>query len=270
MAGFYPDVPDNRFAYHLDGTKIYVQDANNTLTEITSTAPVMNDEDVDNAYGLSGKIAMIFSFPEMRNISGYYFNGYWTPTSLQVSSDTTTLLDGTWTTIANPWSLFNDGDPYPEYRQKIQTVTAGSVKALRFNMSDIREVRNLHLYGSIPVTSNPDRLIFWQTSTDAATGGAYFDWGDIVQGSSQTKDFRLKNNSTTKTANSISLISGNETFGMNLEFSTDGTTFTPSVNIGNLAPGAISSVLYVRRTVPTAENLQVQACYLKASAGSWV
>lgn len=272
MAGFYPDVPANRFAYHLDGTKVFGLDVSNVLTEFTAAqTAMMNDEDSD--YQTIGPyVAIIFIFPEVRDISGYYIDDFWgvTPGALQSSTDTTTGLDGTWTSIVNPWLRQVAIDPLPTYRTAISPATAGSVKAIKFNFnnSSIRPAA-IHLYGAIPSVSNPDRLIFWQPVTNAATGGAYFDWGDVVQGTSQTKQFRIKNNSATLTANNISLSVGAETFAMGVTFSTDNVTYNASINIGNLAPGALSSVLYVRRAVPAAEPLRIQACRMKASAASW-
>lgn len=270
MAGFYPDVPGNRFPYHLDGTKIYLHDDNNVLTDVTSIAATINDEDAD--YANLGAGRLVFLFPEKRDLSGYYFDGYYQGTNLYVSSDTTNLLDGTWTSIANPWIANNVGDPLPEYRQNINPITAGSVKALKFTNSPTNGFRiySLHLYGSIPAIENPNRLIFWDASLDQPTGGAYFDWGDVVQGQSYTKTFRVKNNSSTQTAQSITLSTGSETFGMALQFSTDNVTYTPTLSIGNLAAGATSSTIYAKRSVPASEPLQLQACRLKASASTWV
>lgn len=273
MAGFYPNVPGNRFAYHLDGTKIYTIDATNTLTDITNQAALFNDEDTDY-YSTPTMVSLMFMFPELRTLSGYFYLDNWsgTWTTLQVSSDTTTGLDGTWTTAVNPWTKDTSiATPTPDYRTKINPLTASSVKALKFNFSGstVSRLYLIHLYGSIPATSNPDRLVFWEPVNNNATGGAYFDWGDLVQGSSQTKQFRIMNNSSTKTANSITLSAGVETFGMTASFSADGTNYSATLNIGNLGPGALSNVLYVKRDVPASEPLQLQAIHYKASAGSW-
>lgn len=273
MAGYYPDVPGNRFAYHLDGTKVYTIDNTNTLTDITAQAATFNDEDGDY-YGTPSMISLMFLFPELRDVNGYFYLDNWSGgwNSLQVSTDTTTGLDGTWTTAINPWIKDTSiSTPAPDYRTKINPLSASSVKALKFNFNAMTNSRLyvLHLYGSIPPTSNPDRLIFWEPVNNNATGGAYFDWGDLIQGSSQTKQFRIKNNSSTKTANSITLSAGVETYGMSAAFSLDNVTYSATLNIGTLAPGAISSVIYVKRTVPANEPLQLQAIHYKASAASW-
>lgn len=274
MAGFYPNVPDNRMAYHLDGTRVYVKDTGNTLTQLTAAQiATMNDEDGDGYAAPSGNVELIFSFPEPRDVRGYFFvyNDNFTPTSLRVSSDTTNLLDGTWTSIASPWT-YVISTITPNYRSMINTVSAGNVKALSFGVTGFNGARSilaLHLYGFIPLAQTTQRLIFWDPTLAQQVNGAHFDWGDVVQGTSYVKTFRIKNNSPTLTANSIVISSATETFAMAVEFSTNGTTYTPTINIGNLAPDATSAVLYVRRPVPAAEPLRLQASRFQAVAGSW-
>ncbi|HET7630305.1 MAG TPA: hypothetical protein VFK03_02935 [Candidatus Saccharimonadales bacterium] len=274
MAGFYPDVPGNRFAYHLDGTQVFMKnDSTNELTQLSTTSlSLMNDEDSDafqfDPYGRT----IIFVFPEPRQFSGYYISTDDTNVStIRTSTDTTNGLDGTWVTLTSD-AVQSSGSPIPSYRTNAQTVAGGVVKAISMYLGDEYSTDNvyaLHLYGSIPLTSNPDRLIFWEPINDNATDGAYFDWGDIGQGTSKTKTFRIKNNSSTKTASSITLASTAVTYGMTVQFSTDDVNYSASINIGDLAAGATSSVLYVKRSVPANEPMQVQACYFTADAASW-
>lgn len=276
MAGYYPDVPANRWAYHLDGTTVLLKDGANSLTNITASAANINDEDQGGGVYVTGKNSIIFMFPEMRNLQAYFASVYnnasaITPYALEISSDTTNGLDGVWSTVVNPWSLVN-GSTIPQYRQSINGVSATNVKAARFNFSTAtytHEIRSLHLYGTIPVTETPDRLIFWEPVNENPTPGAWFDWGDSPVGTAQTKQFRIKNNSSTLTANSIDLTSGAATYSMAVEFSSDNVSFASSINIGSLGPSATSSVLYVRRTVPTTEPLRVQAIRMNAVAASW-
>jgi hypothetical protein len=51
--------------------------------------------------------------------------------------------------------------------------------------------------------------------------------------------------------------------------STDGTTFTSTITIPDLAPGAISGVLTLRRTTPSDAVLSVWDLRLSAVAASW-
>lgn len=276
MAGFYPDVPGNRWAYHLDGTIILTKDGSNGLYDVTASSVNMNDEDQSSGVDVSGRYGIIFIFPELRNLQAYFSSHYnnassLTPQTLETSADTTNGLDGTWTTVVNPWVSIN-GSTIPQYRNSIQAAAASGVKALRFNFTQggySHHLKSFHLYGTIPAAQNPNRLIFWESVNNNETPGPYFDWGDMPAGTAQTKQFRIKNNSTTLAANSIDISAGAQTYTMAVEFSTDNVSFASSINVGNLAPGAISSVLYVRRTVPAGEPLRVQAVRMSAVAGSW-
>ena len=281
MAGFYPDVPGNRFAYHLDGTIVLLKDSSNNLDDITGSAASLNDEDMSNGVSIDSKNSLIFVFPELRNLQGYFlsqtqsnYDGFYnmTPQSLESSADTTNGLDGTWTVIVNPWSRVI-GSLVPQYRQNINAAAASGIKGLRFNFADNGNAAHnfvgLHLYGNIPITQNPNRLIFWEPINNNETPGPYFDWGDRPRSTAQTKQFRIKNNSSTLTANSIGVTGSAQTYTMALDFSTDNVSFASSVNIGNLTPGATSGILYVRRTVPAGETLRVQAIRMSAIAASW-
>lgn len=280
MAGFYSDVPGNRFAYHEDGTIVLTKDGSNNLYDVTTSAVNINDEEFSNGINMNGRNSLIFFFPELRDIQGYYVAtntsgsypyGSVTPSSLEVSTNTTNGLDGTWTVIANPWIRVNNST-VPQYRQNINAASASLIKAIRFNFSAPQadnDIRTLHIYGSVPVTQNPNRLIFWEPVNNNPAPGPYFDWGDIPRSTAQTKQFRIRNNSSTLTANSITVSSSAVTYTMALEFSTDNITFASSVNIGALAPATTSGILYVRRTVPATETLRVQAIRLSAIAASW-
>lgn len=281
MAGYYPDVPGNRFAYHVDGSTILLKDGANTLYDITSSSASLNDEDLSNGLSVDSRNSLILVFPQLRNLQGYFisytagnYGGSYdmTSQSLQSSVDTTNGLDGTWSTVVNPWTL-HINKMSPEYRQNISSAAASGIKGLRFNFTDNgntwHEFRGVHLYGSIPVTQTPDRLIFWESLNDNETPAAYFDWGDIPRSTAQTKQFRIKNNSATQTANSITISAGAQTYTMALELSVDNVSFSSSVNIGNLGPGVVSSTLYVRRTIPADEPLRAQAIRLSAVAASW-
>lgn len=276
MAGFYPDVPANRLAYHLDGTVVLLKDSSNGLTDITGSSVNLNDEDASSLVYATPYNAVIFLFPALRNIQAYFASydrnaSSFNPGTLQASSDTTNGLDGTWSTVVNPW-VVTENSVVPDYRNSIDAGAASMIKALRFNYTHggySYNLRALHLYGTIPLTENPDRLIFWEPINNNETPGPYFDWGDIPRGTASTKQFRIRNNSATQVANSITISASAATYTMAVEFSTDNVSFASSINIGNLASGATSSILYVRRTVPAGEPLRVQAVRMSAVAGSW-
>ncbi len=285
MAGFYPDVPGNRFSIDSDGTYIALKN-NNTgvITDISSNANLLNDEDTD--YYELGSFAeastdLIVAFPEARDLTGYFLNVDWynlTAGQSYYSTDTTDGQDGTWTGIANPFLYYYGNNLLPNYRSQIQPLSLSGVKGLRFNFTPhnsgysqykITRILALHLYGQIQAGANTDRLAFWDQSLSQECSGAYFDYGDLAQGATQTKTFHLKNLSATQTANSITVSSLDVSTGMQVTFSTDGVNYSNNLGIGNLAPGTVSSVLYAKTTVGLSEPIQVQAAHLSATATSW-
>lgn len=254
---------------------MYLKDSLNNLVQLTTDdLSMLNDEDNDSA--ATGDVdahTLIVIFPEMRNFTGYYMDCDSSAGALKTSADTTNGLDGNWTTVAANFNMRAPADPVPDYRTNATAVAGGLVKAISFDFGNptySSVINALHLYGTIPLTENPDRLIFWEPVNDNAVSGTYFDWGDLAQGTVHTKQFRIKNNSSTKTASSITLSSTAVTFAMTVELSTDDTNYGSTINIGDLGAGATSTVIYVRRTVPSAEPLRPQALYLQASAATWV
>lgn len=283
MAGFYPDVPAPRMAYDIDGTVLFHSNLVNTPTQITgATLTSFNDETSGTGLGTTNWIILIF--PQLRNVSGVLFRqgsvGGATCT-LQSSPDTTNGNDGTWTTASSAIPMQFTGGT--EHRSSIRPVTATSVKAIRIHANNIggdTNIYNLHVYGNIDTGQTPDRLRAWHPTLDeplddnTAADGAWLDWGDATRGTTADKTFRIKNNSATQTANSISIASQVLTdttpnIGPQITYS-DGGAFATSLNIGNLAPGAISSVITVRRTTPTNASVSVWTWRSNIVVGSWL
>lgn len=290
MAGSYPDVPGRRFAYHLDGTYMVRKHAAGHTTDVSSSMAALNNHDqatylrLDNENSTASGRYLAYVFPELRNIDGYFIRfstsggGNFTIQDVEISSDTSDGVGGTWTSVSPTWTA--QSAMSPNWRQNITSLSATNVKAIRFrftwtttsNSWNNYEVffYDIHFYGSVVTGQNPNRLRAWHPTLDEEVSGPYFDFGDVAQGTQQTKQFRLKNNSATLTAQDVSLsqddIPGG---GMSLTFSLDGTTFTTPLTIGNLAPGATSGVLYVRRSVGAAEPVQLRASVVKAIAASW-
>lgn len=280
MAGFYPDVPGHRFAYDMDGTILRTTLNDGGPTNIDGYMTDLNNEDYSTNWSTdeTGTRRLAFVFPELRNLDGYFVcwtrENYWTLDELEYSTDTTDGHDGSWSIAEDPWNRKGAVDPY--YRDSINTLNLTGIKGIRFvlhNSSYTRKqyFRAVHLYGSIPSGENPDRLRFWHPSNDQEIDPAHFDWGDIPQGASQTRQFRIKNNSTSMTANNISLATGALTHAMDdgLQFSADDTTYSSTLNIGDLAAEAVSGVVYVKRNVSASATARLQAARIKASAESF-
>lgn len=287
MAGSYPDVPGTRFAYHQDGTFLVYRNAAGGIVDISSVMAELNDHDDAIAISVNSESStaagrhVTFVFPELRNIDGYFIygipvNGSFTLEAVETSTDTVDGSGGTWTQAAASW--VNAGTTSPAWRSGITSLSASAIKGLRFRYtwtttSSGRQMdwKAIHLYGSVPAAQNPNRLRAWHPTLDQEVGASHFDFADIAQGTQLTKQFRLKNNSATLTAQNVTLSQDNiDGGGMALEFSDNGTAYTTSLNIGNLAAGATSSVLYVRRTVGAAEPVQLRASLIKAIATGWV
>ena len=289
MAGTYPDVPGRRMAYDLDGTRIFRIDNANTLTELTATeARSLNDESTANPLTVGGENSgtnqLFFYFPEPRDLAGFFINqgGYsWgnPGVTAYVSSDTTTGLDGTWSTYVSGFGLPTGLTPV--YRTSITAAASTGTRGLRFS-SFIGRLNDfvtqvVHLYGAASTGANPDRLDLWHPTSDAPVTGAYFDWGNAQQGSTLTRTFRVKNRSSTLTANSVVLdtapsngeLTPTSPTGVSQTAVSTGGAYAATASIGSLAPGAISSVLTLRRLTAFNAQISLSAMRVRAYAASW-
>lgn len=297
MAGLYPDIPGSRFALDQDGSVMSWRNYSiaSAWTNVTgsiaqSQKPTVADYIQLGAstvhYSIYMQIAV--GFPEPRTVNGLYLHtGYdnggigtgnftW-----EYSTDTTDGTDGTWTSVAVTFAYMaqhssSAGTSYPYYRSDIGLVSLNNVTGIRVRWSGtggydyLSRLYVLHIYGQRP-SSGINSLCFWDPSADQAVDHAYLDFGDAAQGEILTRQLRVKNLSGSLTANNITL-SVNDLLGQfnpGLELSTDGTSYTPSINIGNLASGSVSGNFYIRRTVPAAASTTQRSASLIANAASW-
>lgn len=299
MAGFFPDVPAYRFPLDRDGSRLLLRNisAGTPWTDESAQLLGLQNESATNWNFGSGTANNVYEFsivfPEPRDVSGYHVGVYapssgggspsqFNPQEMYASSDTTDGMDGTWTEVVNP---FVDTDTNSttthqiRNRDTINTLSQTSRRGIRFryhrsNGSNAPTflIYLIHLYGSIPAGANDDRVEFWDPTIDQQMTHAHLDFGDMPLGTQSQKQFRIKNLSATLTANSVDLtIEDLESSGLasGLQLSLDGATWLSSVNVGNLAPGAISGTVRVRRTVGGAESLRARVGRLNAVAGSW-
>ncbi len=281
MAGTYPDVPGYRFAYDKDGTNITWYNLNNGTNGAISASDLTKiNSDQLTSYvnpGFGSPYTFIILFPEPRDLIGILINtnaGTFNTGTLDWSNDTTTGLDGTWTTIGNMADIGVGTTLKPDLRT-IYPLSVTSVTAIRFNniyKYAGSNFRNIHIYGSISVTNSPDRLrIVDLSGNDIA---AQLDFGDIKQRNNVTKQFQVVNNSSTLTANNITVTldvptDASPTLVGQYQLSTDNTAYANAINIGTLAPGASSGTLYVRDTVAATAQLSVWSLRLIATANTW-
>lgn len=286
MAGNYPDAPSWRMAYDRDGTQVYTISSSNAITALTSgQIAALNNEDEDSVMivGTSSSATLLFVFPELRDLDGYFYRNltgtaFDAPTlAIATSVDTTNGIDGTWSTIST--GVMVKGSVKPAYRSGIVSTTALAVRAVRFYAANTYtsayfQPSAVHLYGEPAPGENPNRLALWHPTLDQRVTPAYFDWGNVPRSSSADRTFRVKNLSGAQTANSVrvameSLTDGSPSVPGWHSVSSDGSTFLAQVNIGALSPGAISPVLTLRRITPSNAALSVWSFRVFAESTTW-
>lgn len=279
MAGTYPDVPGHRMAYDRDGSAGAIVETSGGVTSLSGGDMVTINDEASGYVAMSPSTkSLAIIFPELRDVVGYAAVYESTdgsaPSTVYTSVDTTNGYDGTW---VNRGTFVNT--TIGAGLRTIQSVTWSGIKAVRFhgaggNFGGSNRFLAIHVFGTPASGQNPNRLRLWHPTLDQEITGAYFDWGDVPRSTALTKQFRVKNNSSTLTANSVALTREalTDTSPTNVsahEFSTDGVNYAGTVNIGNLAPGAISSVLTMRRTTPSTAVLSLWWARIVASASSW-
>ena len=293
MAGNFPDVPSNRMVLDKDGTQFFFINANLVISQMSSAqVATMTNDSIDNV-APAGTISdasrreyMVAIFPEKRDLKGWYAaiatlndaaikTADPTRSRVEVSTNTTNGIDGTWTEIGSlvtpqPFEMV------PAYRTDIKAVNALGIKAVRFVVFKNwgLNVGAIHLYGTISAGENPQRLAIWHPTQDQQIPGAWFDWGNVPRGSSADKQFRVKNMHGSLSAQNITLgldalTDANPSTPAQHLISSDGSTFAGSATLGSLAPGAISGIYTLRRVTPTNAQLGLWTLRLTAEAQSW-
>lgn len=286
MAGNYPDPTSWRMALDRDGSVLVeIGSSTQAVYQLTAGQVTGIAGESGTVYtavegGLSGILAVIF--PELRDIDAWYLavsglSGASDNVAVDVSTNTTNGLDGTWNQIDNGSVEVHTGSVGP-WRTGIRSGTALAVRGIRFHTpgaagSNKFAIYALHLYGEVSPGS-PDRLAFWSATADQKMPPATPDFGDVPRSSSDDFVVRVKNLSATKTAGNVIvsfdiLTDGVPTVPAQHLVSTDGVTFTAQVNIGSLAPGAISAPVTVRRVTPSNAQLGLWAPRMSAVPGTW-
>jgi hypothetical protein len=288
MAGNYPDAPSWRMAIDRDGTQLVHVAENNTIS-VGSTTDLrsLNDEfDAGILSDYNGYTVLIF--PELRDIDGLFIHwqsGQFGPAlngGVQVSTNTTNGLDGTWTSIGATPVNAAANPTKPAYRTQISSTTALAVRAVRvkwgnssYGSSYFSNLLSFHVYGEPAPGQNPNRLELWHPTLDEKLPPAYLDWGDVPRSSSADKTFRVKNLSSQQSANSIRVAmeiltdSGAPSVVAQHTLSYAGGSYVPQVNIGSLAPGAISGVVTLRRVTPSNAVLSLWSFRVFAESTDW-
>lgn len=287
MAGSYPDPSSWRMALDRDGSEITFGSLSGTVLSLTTAQKILATDD-SSTTGSSLSLGSLFPaageqvlfvavvFPELRDLDAYLLVSNQTAVNwtVQVSTNTTNGQDGTWSTLS---STYHAEAETTSWRTAIVAGTALSVLAVRFyyanGISNVT-LRSIHLYGEPAPGSNPDRLVFWDPVANAKMPPALLDWGNVPRSSSDDRTVRVKNLSATKTAGNVRV---------SYDIMTDGTPSVPGqhlvsygggpflaqVNLGTLAPGAISGPITVRRVTPSSAQLGLFAPRISAVADTF-
>ncbi len=259
MVGLYPDAPGRKFETDVDGSVgfgISINEATPfSAAAMTNLSKTVSANHV-NLTNVNTTFYVGYIFPELRDIAGFClrhnFGGWGSWNRVETSTNTTNGSDGTWT---DRGAMGASG-----HFRTITALAVAGVKAIRFRWGSTssdnngRWLGNLHVFGSILATSNSDRLTLWHPTLDQELSGAGLDFGDVPRLSVPTKQFRVKNLSAAQTAGNIvlSVEAVNDTtptvVGVK-SLSFNGSSYAASQNIGDLAPGVISS-LCTLKTAP--------------------
>lgn len=276
MAGFYPDVPGARIPYDVDGTVWYnVSGAPPPVLISAANVAAMNDESDTTLSSPSDGGTVMCIFPDFRDITHMCVICHASGISTQISADTTNGTDGTW--VAGPsFPSRTNVSVNPTYRTAIDTVNLTNVKAIKFTFgfggAYTSRIRAIHMYGKW--SSLNDFLFGWHPTLNQALIGADLDFGDAMQGTTATKTFRIKNNSSTQTANNVlisdeALTNATPDIPTQYDYSLDGTNFSQTVTIPSIAPNGISPIITLRRNTAANAALGLHALRIKAVPGSW-
>jgi hypothetical protein len=281
MAGNYPDPSSWRMALDRDGSQITYGSESGAVANLSAGSLITAGDDssattVNLTFGGGDEVIFIaVIFPELRDIDGYAVFTTASPDwVVQTSTNTTNGQDGTWTTINASYDPPNNTSAW---RTAYTSGTALAVLAIRFYYANgISSVTlgSIHLYGEPAPGTNPDRLVFWDAATDNKMPPATLDWGNVPRSSSDDRTVRVKNLSATKTAANVRvsfdiLIDGSPSVPGQHLVSYGGGAFLSQVNIGTLAPGAISGPITVRRVTPSSAQLGLFAPRISAVADTF-
>ncbi len=286
----YPALPDRRIPYDNDGSIVGVGSSYGDWNTYQNQWAVVWAQGIssymsgsdkvelnDSVYnGLASPIsvanagrAVWWFFPEMREVTAMVImtdaptgsygqgSGAYGVQAIAGSNDSVNGVDGTWE-FPSVTGVVMQPRGLDKWRANIAALSlTGGKKVIRiyYGIQNTYGTINpivCHIYGEKVAGQTPDDVIYIDhDTTPGVEYAAPEDFGDQPLGTTVVRQFRLKNTSATKTANSINVQCNDSDFAI----STDGTTWVVTINIASLGPGAQSSTMYVRCTTPAPGNL---------------
>jgi hypothetical protein len=275
----YPNLPAHRLPYDVDGSTVMYRQMDGSIQNDFNLTErqIFNDESGSSLSPIQFNTAGMFviTFPEPRDVKGWFVaDAYGLCTEGAWSADSNDGVGGTW----NTFTVTPQTNVQPQYRSSIVSVNYAGCKAIRWKFNAYVSssypfpIKTVHVYGDYITAS--DRLQMWHPTLDQAIDGNYFNWQDVHRNYVGTKTFRLKNISSTLTANSITvsaetLTAGTPSHATFHTFSSDDITYGTTASAGTLSPGAISSVLYNKFSIPANAPTGPWAGRIKAIATTW-
>jgi hypothetical protein len=257
------------------------------LAELTSTEQRNVNGDDDSFFGddygaVKSALNMVYLFfPEKREVDGYYWNiltgmvgGDVKFEYLSYSTDTTNGVDGSFSALGQ--EIRATAVVKPDYRDNIQTDALSNVTCVMEEFGgytgvfgDQIKLRALHIYGTITPGDTPDRLLFLDTDNSDIEFTRPLDYGNVGRGSTNIRLVKVKNNSSTLTANTVqitaeALVDGSSAF----TYSTDGVNDQGTKALGNIGPGGTAN-LYIHFALTDSFVLGLYEARTKASVASW-
>jgi hypothetical protein len=288
MAGSFPDAPGLRMLWDRDGSVLVRTSADfGTLQVVHNQAmrQSINSENPGTLYNETGTEqhrGHAIIFPEVRDVHGFYpgidaSGSVNAALTFQWSANTTNGVDGSWTGVSG---VNRAGITKSAMRTAINSLSITGASGIRWvttggSLASAVHQRGMHVYGRATVATAPDRLRLWHPTLDQEIDGAHLDYGDVPQNTQINKTVRVKNPSSTLTAEDVvlSMEALTDTTPPNVamyEFSLDGgDTWAASAVIGDLAPGAVTGQVLVRRSTPTGAVLSLWWTRVVLSAAVW-
>lgn len=214
-------------------------------------------------------------FPEKREVDGIYFatksiaTEQWTDHSV----DTTNGTDGTWLSFS--YQGIDEGAS-DGYRDNIVSQALSNIIAVRAFVgrsqvsSGNNSMKTFHFYGNVTPGGSPDRLLFLDPDKADAEFTVPLDFGDVPRGQTQVDTYKVKNNSSGATANTVQ-VTAEDLFGGAgswYEFSLDDISYQGTLGLGNLSAGG-TKLVFVRQIVPDAQVPGLYVARVKANQASW-
>lgn len=282
MAGSYPDPPDHRIPWDLDGTVgLWLDQAWIFKYELSQAmASLLNSQQGDrHSPNPDDRLGLIF--PRLLDITGLMVHMETAGNLLvQWSPDTTNITDGTWNTLYDgpvpgpPGQL--DPPDTTVLRTDIKNVAASGVRAIRLAIPGTQwfdQLRNLHIYGAPSAGQDQQDLQIVEQAVDERIDPVSLDLADVPRFTSRDIQFRVKNRSNMDASNivvSAEVLAGADTdLTTQHNLSLDGATFTPTVTIPALASGALSDVIVLRQSLDNTTDYGLQSGRIIATAGAW-